>query len=677
MAVVRIPHACPACVDALTAYRADDRWFALSHGAGVVRRWEVPGVPVGEGTTIGTTTGDTSLATAQVADGRFVGVARLGIDTLWRWDLSTGVPLGPARKLGQLWHPAPCPPLAAGSTGDGGIVVVSGPDGALHVHDPLTGGQRGEWVTPHPNVWALATVRLPDGTVVVASGGTDATVLFWNAASGARWGDPVTGAGTAVQLLSAVLPDGGVVLCIANAQGNVHRVDVLTGQRIGPRITTGWQASQWRRICPIRTAWLDTVAGPRVATCTDGKTVWLWDAVTGQPVGPINDAGYHVTALAGAGPDLLVSDSAGNVHRFDAATHTRVGDVVQPHGEAAESVHAAHLGDGRLVVAVSGKGCVRRFDARTGDPVGAAHDASDVELFGLVSDRLPDGRTLLVSAGESGIRRIDLDTGTVYEPTPQERPFTVWDVTTVWLPDGRVVIAGAGHDWKVYRWDAATGAPIGEPLLGHPISVKAITSATHPDKAMIISGCEAGQVRRWDATTGEAIGGPLPGDVGMINSLETVTFADGRQIVVGVDLDGGLHQWDPWTGTMVRPRVDLHRRAHLIRAWVDLDDAPWALIYVEDEDTGEEAFEVWRLDIAERISRDPTMALRTVFRDADRLLAAWADPDGSLTIAPWTTDGDPGVWDESRAKTGRECSGYQLPSWPGDLGWGPEPGIQV
>jgi energy-coupling factor transporter ATP-binding protein EcfA2 len=73
-------------------------------------------------------------------------------------------------------------------------------------------------------------------------------------------------------------------------------------------------------------------------------------------------------------------------------------------------------------------------------------------------------------------------------------------------PDGKM-IASSGVDRTVRRWDAATGASLGQPILGHTDMVADV--AFSPDGKMIASASFDRMVRRWDAATGRPIGQPF------------------------------------------------------------------------------------------------------------------------------------------------------------------------
>jgi WD40 repeat protein len=205
-----------------------------------------------------------------------------------------------------------------------------------------------------------------------------------------------------------------------------------------------------------------------------------------------------------------------------------------------------------------------------------------------------------------------------------------------------VVIAGAGHDGKVYRWDAATGQAIGEPLLGHRISVKAITTASGPDgTTMIVSGCEAGEVRRWDAATGLPIGGPLPGEVGMVGDLAVIDCR-GYKLLVCVDFDGGLHRWNLYTGEPVGTTVAIPRGTWLIATDVDGDGdgdvdgdgIPTVFLGVRDDAKASRPVVRWRLDDGTRVDDSLPDTLRAVYRDHGQLRLVLAGDDGSVTVVP-------------------------------------------
>jgi hypothetical protein len=119
--------------------------------------------------------------------------------------------------------------------------------------------------------------------------------------------------------------------------------------------------------------------------------------------------------------------------------------------------------------------------------------------------------------------------------------------------DGRPALVSGGDDGTVRRWDATTGAPIGEPLTGHTGQVNAVATYTVDGRPALASGGVDGTVRRWDATTGAPIGEPLTGHTGQVNIVATYTV-DGRPGLVSGSNDGTVRRWDATTGKQAGPR---------------------------------------------------------------------------------------------------------------------------
>jgi WD40 repeat protein len=107
-------------------------------------------------------------------------------------------------------------------------------------------------------------------------------------------------------------------------------------------------------------------------------------------------------------------------------------------------------------------------------------------------------------------------------------------------PDGRTLFTG-GEDGAVRRWDATTGAPVGE-LFSHPQSV--LTIALTPDGTRLAAGCRDGSIHLWDVTTERPCATFDP----CADAVLSVAFSpDGRTLAAG-GADGTVRLWDVGTG---------------------------------------------------------------------------------------------------------------------------------
>jgi WD40 repeat protein len=132
-------------------------------------------------------------------------------------------------------------------------------------------------------------------------------------------------------------------------------------------------------------------------------------------------------------------------------------------------------------------------------------------------------------------------------------------VLAVWSgPDGPMLASG-GEDGTVRRWNATTGAPVGDPMTGHTNQTGALAAWTGPDGPMLASGDLDGTIRRWDANTGAPVGDPMTGHTGWVWALAAWTGLDGPMLA-SASSDGTIRRWNATTGARVGDPMTGHTR---------------------------------------------------------------------------------------------------------------------
>jgi len=278
--------------------------------------------------------------------------------------------------------------------------------------------------------------------------------------------------------------------------------------------------------------------GKRIVSGSWDKTLRLWDADTGQPVGqPLAGHSDWVNSVAfSPNRQRIVSGSFDNTLRlWNADTGLPIGQPLAGHSDWVFSV--AFSPDGQRIVSGSKDKTLRLWDAGSGQPIDQPLVGHLAGVSGVAFS--PDGKRIVSGSWDNTLGLWDADTG-------QTLAGHLDRVSSVaFSPDGQRIVSG-NRDGTLRLWDAEIGLALGQPLAGHSASVNSV--AFNSDGKRIVSGSSDNTLRLWDAGTGKPVGRPLTGHSAWVSD---VAFSpDGQRIVSGSE-DNTLRLWDAETGAAI------------------------------------------------------------------------------------------------------------------------------
>jgi WD40 repeat protein len=377
---------------------------------------------------------------------------------------------------------------------------------------------------------AINTVAFAARGNLLAAGGSDGTVLLWNAVTHQRTLLTVPG-GASVRSV-AFNPSGDVLA--AGSGRSVALWNVGTRQQLGQPLTGPTGPVYSVAFSPDRRT---------IAAGGESGTIVRWDVTSHRERPPtlISRKAVFGIAFSPDGQALAAGETGTTVVWNLAGGHIRRQGLP---GHRGGIYGVAFSPDGHVLASAGADRTITLWDypvpPRFGIPL--VRHPGPVKAVAISPDGLTiasgdaDGMIFLTNRPTGKLERI-LNAGAGAGRVRQ----------LAFERAGRVLVA-AYDDGTIRLWDLATGRQLGAPLRGHFGPVDAI--ALDPAGTVLASGGADGTVRLWDLRSHRELGRPLRAATGRVFA---VAFSpNGRVLASGGD-GRAIRLWNPRTGLPLDP----------------------------------------------------------------------------------------------------------------------------
>jgi len=442
-------------------WRTSDELQTLS--VGTKRVWAASWAVLGDGRLLLATS--SAEGSVQVWDGNsgdllhaIPGPSERVMSAAWAVLPDGGLLLAAGRQDGSacVWHPELDPPVPPATA-----APVSTAEASETTLDRIEEISPGDWPEAADiSVTAVAWAALPDGQLLLATGGPNGTAWLRDGHTGALL-HTLTGHTDMIRSVAwAVLPDGQLMLATGSNDDTARIWDGHTGALL--HTLTG----HTDRINSV--AWAVLPDGLLLATGSEDNTARIWDGHAGALLHTITGHAQRVWSVAfavlGGGQVLLATGSEDNTARiWDGHT----GALLNTFADDTRAVYCvawAPLADGRLLLATAnGSNGLLVRDGRTGALLQTLTDSLGPMYYAAWAV-LPDGRLLVAASGEPGG-----DTTRIWDANSSSQLATLphagnWGDALTWafLPDGRLWLAAAStSEGKLPTiWDVSLIPPV-------------------------------------------------------------------------------------------------------------------------------------------------------------------------------------------------------------------------
>jgi WD40 repeat protein len=399
---------------------------------------------------------------------------------------------------------------------DGHLLASVGTDRTVLLWDPRTGTRIGRPLLGHRDAVNAAAFS-PDGRIL-ATGGADNRLLLWNPRTGAPVGKPLTGHPTAVTGIG--FSEGGRTLTSVDRDGNILRWDVARGAR------------RWlRHGQPFSGSGAVVAFSPDrqlLATANFDGVISVWDpergthrTTLGRRAGPISSM-----AISPHGHTLASGGSDGDISVWNVRQGTRRKTLP---GHAGPVTSVAYSPDGRTLASGGADKTVRLWQGDSEPQLLTGHGGAVSSLA-----FSPD-RHVLVSGGADGaVIAWDVPRQARYPTLPGH----AGPVTSVAIsPEGRLLAAG-GDDGVTRVWDLASRTRHWT-LPQRSGRVKSV--AFSPDGRTLVSAGDANSLILWQGDRPTR----LPSGSRADALVTSVAFSRDGRTLAAASSDGTISLWDP------------------------------------------------------------------------------------------------------------------------------------